>query len=1003
MFWLIDWGVSCSQGGCKENQDGWFVTIPRNIKADKFTGRKCQSIKYNSDVDRNKASGYSKGVWNLDPLTQKISKAGSYDGFFGSCSNSIQNSPSNDKVERDGLSEGENIRKNTGARFNQNSTTNSSSNSVSIKIPDNTFKSASGFRKTSKASNDAHILNSFGGGSNCKGNRSIELDIGKINLSQTIENDSICCITDKELIDDQNSHFLSDSKKTGEYIGRGGHGDGNGDDYRDLTYSEDEQKRIDQVFPVAFPLFPLPPLQPKKTGPNWVSHTSGGKSCSNLGIEEISRSCQFFGLLDGHGHYGKMASHLAAYCLSETLVKGLSDIRDDISLGDYLETVIDVLNKGFNYAHESVIKANISSKKDFGTTCIVVGIVDKYLVTANCGDSSAICIVPNQKKRAKTDLINENLGIPKIKKSNLSDMRLPDLPIPLIPRKKTSSSIYDINGIFCGSGALNTNNLGINDTGNRNSKQYYHKIYYLSNPHCLVRKSERQRIDQSGVGKVVLGDYGMLRLIPSYLTYQQARDMGLSISMSRSLGHMHLSRCALLPTPDYRIFNIGIGSPKKESLRSIRGAEEKAIKRREDEKMISFSEALVEQSVISLGWRNSRPSHNPANKPHIESIELDWCTDDDNFINNSCVKCSHCNETKDDNNEGEAQNECAIKNEQIDEKDRNSGEWEECYVVIMSDGISDILDGFSIADIIVNSVDKTLEEIAGIITSEAERKRRFNNIRADNCTAIVIRIGTKPRLEIVKGNTGKNETDANFTDESRKNNECAQQKTCELSFSSILSSCKNRSSCKSANSTGETENRSVEQTSPFYSPNSSNQSSYLASGSKTVVGNIDVVVSPKKRVSSDNVCESDVLTGNAVNESKHNTKESENKTNVGLNPIRNPTNTAEGGNASSVRSNIAVNNGNSRANVIFEPNRLTFTGRRNLRNSRIDIENSATITSIGAGNSSALRSENNILNSSLRRSFTPIIPRRRVATPSPSRARTCKLREIPSFFQRNNT
>ncbi|KAH8584283.1 PP2C like phosphatase [Cryptosporidium sp. chipmunk genotype I] len=583
MNWLVDWGVSCSQGGCKENQDGWFVSIPAQKKSDKKENQKRRQIN-NSKYDYHKVGrldklGFSQGVWNFDPIEPNLTNAGIF-------------SP----------------------------------------------QRISGF------------------------NRNMQ------------------CLDEV----------------------------------------------INEAFPPVFPLFTLPPLPPKRSAPGWNSHSTGNK------LEGFNRSC-FFGLLDGHGHYGKTASHVAGYCMSQVLSKEVPDLPNNLDIGDYVEQVLYILNRGFSHAHDSVISANVSSKKDFGTTCIVVGIVGQYLVTANCGDSSAICIIPNLDRNTKFQLkpgekpaafnsgnynsggIGNNQSASKVSNNNTgggnmsctsssisisgdknsynghaeeskyrdSKMSLPDLPAPLSYSKPSNQATLN-----------------------------FHGIYYLSNPHCLNRKSERQRIDQSGVGKVVLGDYGMLRLIPSYLSYSQARDLGLSISMSRSLGHMHLSRCALLPTPDYRILNLGGNPPRRECIKSIRKRSIDSQRAKiEDEKMACFSEALIEQSVIAIGWGN-RPSIYQ-NDDQVEKVELDWNTDDDSFSNHLAI------------------NGTTIK------------PWRESYIVIMSDGVSDILDAFTIADIIVDSQDKSMQEIAGLLTSEAERKRRMSNIRADNCTVIVVHLTNK--------------------------------------------------------------------------------------------------------------------------------------------------------------------------------------------------------------------------------------------------------------------
>lgn len=541
MTFLVDWGVSCSQGGCKENQDGWFVSVPPKEKSSRKKKTTTGGGSSKTKEGKYERVGISKGVWNLDPIQPSMEEAGTF----------------------------------------------------------------------------------------------------------------------------------SHSKKS-----------------------------VDDAFPPVFSMLDLPPLPPKKGGPGWATHLTGGR------VENSENAC-FFGILDGHGHYGKTASHVGAYCLSQTLNKEVPDIESGLSVYERIDQVVEILNKGYAHAHDNIISANVASRKDFGTTCIVVGIVNQYLVTANCGDSSAICIIPNLYKEGDS-VESADPDIPE--KSSLGGVlnigrggcnrtgggfalgpsfgsRLPDLPTPLSCNKPSSSR--------------------------------FHGIYYLSNPHSLGRKSERQRVDQSGVGKVVLGDYGMLRLIPSYLSYSQARDLGLSISMSRSLGHMHLSRCALLPTPDYRVLDMEASPPKKESVSSIRKRSmEEKLARIEDEKMAYFSEALIEESVIAIGWgkRLTGGITRSFSRP-MENIELDWNTDDD--AASAAVS-----------------NMLAING-------GKSQPWRDSYIVIMSDGVSDILDAFAIADIIVGAQDRSMQEVAGLITSEAERKRRAGNIRADNCTVMVIRLRNK--------------------------------------------------------------------------------------------------------------------------------------------------------------------------------------------------------------------------------------------------------------------
>ncbi|KAJ1604359.1 PP2C like protein phosphatase, partial [Cryptosporidium canis] len=570
MDWIVDWGASCSQGGCRENQDGWFMTTPGQRKPDNKDDQK-RRLLHSGKSGRPKTSGrfgVSKGVWNFDPVDAGLTEMGTFDT----------------------------------TSFN--------------------------------------------------------------------------------------------------------------DPTKDIMTLEEA---VDEAFPLVFPLFNLPPSPPKRNGPGWMSHKTGGK------VKE-PRNASFFGVLDGHGHYGRCASQMGAYCISKILNREIPSIDCDLPIDEYIENVIDVMNRGFSHAHDSIIQANISGNKDFGTTCVVVGIIDNYLVTANCGDSSAICIIPNQYKKTQVpDVRIVGLGLRSSLRSGGTSSSSSQCLTGKKGRDETSMSGYELTEIRLPS--LPTPITKEPLPSNHNNPKY-HGIYYLSNPHCLNRKSERQRVDQSGVGRVVLGDYAMLRLIPSYLTYSQARDLGLSISMSRSLGHMHLSRCALLPIPDYKILNMGVNPPKKESIDSMRKKrEDERLAKIENEKMTYFSEALIEESVLAIGW-GKRTIKSRKGTTKTDKVDLDCSTDDERTSG------------------------------QLDCKE-SSEPWRDSYIVIMSDGVSDILDAFTIADIISTYQDKSMHEIAGLITSEAERRRRVSSIRTDNCTAIIVRL-RNPNVEAPKQCIRKN-------------------------------------------------------------------------------------------------------------------------------------------------------------------------------------------------------------------------------------------------------
>eukprot|EP00914_Ancora_sagittata_P009602 GHVO01018283.1.p1 GENE.GHVO01018283.1~~GHVO01018283.1.p1 ORF type:complete len:794 (+),score=140.14 GHVO01018283.1:276-2384(+) len=165
-----------------------------------------------------------------------------------------------------------------------------------------------------------------------------------------------------------------------------------------------------------------------------------------------------------------------------------------------LKTVVDLrilqcdrIARGFNNAHNSILKINKESNRDFGSTCVAASLMGRFLMVGNCGDSSAYLILP-----------------PK----------------------------------------------GSHHTGDGTAQKGGVMTIALSESHTLYNKHERTRIMESGKGSIVMGDGNVLRLIPEFLPYSSARLQGLSINMSRSLGHMILSECSLSPEPEYTVIDL---------------------------------------------------------------------------------------------------------------------------------------------------------------------------------------------------------------------------------------------------------------------------------------------------------------------------------------------------------------------------------------------------------------------------------------------------------------
>lgn len=229
------------------------------------------------------------------------------------------------------------------------------------------------------------------------------------------------------------------------------------------------------------------------------------------------KSPWIFAVFDGHGCGGRTAAHVASETLAHSLrgAHSLTSLFQGCSNTPFcfhsqqpsrltpfitrvtLEQTKQILQQAFESMQRNILQSNLSRQRDFGTTAVVVASLGRYLVTATCGDSSALLII----------------GLP----------------------SKASSSHSAV----------------------KNSVQRFAMVNVkMSVDHSLSSAAEIERLRNHAGGRVVIGEGGVLRLIPASCSYKKARTEGLAINMARSLGHIILSQCGLCPQPTFTLIDI---------------------------------------------------------------------------------------------------------------------------------------------------------------------------------------------------------------------------------------------------------------------------------------------------------------------------------------------------------------------------------------------------------------------------------------------------------------
>lgn len=256
---------------------------------------------------------------------------------------------------------------------------------------------------------------------------------------------------------------------------------------------------------------------------------------------ELLLSAVSFAVLDGHGTGGRQA----AAAIEESFVRKFSN---HVASTTVLPTarpialpggqrlcgereaceMLGVVRSALEEAQETVVRLNIEAQKDFGSTCVTITLVNDLLITSACGDSTAL-LISFQPKHGS--------AVP-----------------PVHP--PGNSQHHQVPSSGSGSGSCLGLALGTTPAAAVDSLQGPPWIIELSRRHHLDDKEEAGRIAALGEGRVIIGDGGVLRLIPGNLDYEESKRRGLSINMSRSVGHAIFKGLGLSTQNDYSILSL---------------------------------------------------------------------------------------------------------------------------------------------------------------------------------------------------------------------------------------------------------------------------------------------------------------------------------------------------------------------------------------------------------------------------------------------------------------
>jgi len=163
------------------------------------------------------------------------------------------------------------------------------------------------------------------------------------------------------------------------------------------------------------------------------------------------------------------------------------------------QLMINSLSVAFRLAHSRLLEENDLMERDFGTTACAMAIAGRYLYAAWVGDSPG-CLVA-------------------IKNNRIGVIRL--------THEHCLKNIYEKE-----------------------------RIKTWTGPSQVDQKMQQRRARRNSRGHILETQHAGHRLIPEGVSYHESRCRGLSINMSRALGHNQLTYCALSPQPEFACIDL---------------------------------------------------------------------------------------------------------------------------------------------------------------------------------------------------------------------------------------------------------------------------------------------------------------------------------------------------------------------------------------------------------------------------------------------------------------
>jgi len=163
------------------------------------------------------------------------------------------------------------------------------------------------------------------------------------------------------------------------------------------------------------------------------------------------------------------------------------------------QLMINSISVAFRIAHSRLLEENDLIEKDFGTTACAMAIAGRYLYAAWVGDSPG-CLVA---------IRNNRIGV----------IRL--------------THEHCLKNIF--------------------EKE---RIATWTGPSQVDQKMQQRKARRNSRGHILETQHAGHRLIPEGVSYHESRSRGLSINMSRALGHNQLTYCALSPQPEFACIDL---------------------------------------------------------------------------------------------------------------------------------------------------------------------------------------------------------------------------------------------------------------------------------------------------------------------------------------------------------------------------------------------------------------------------------------------------------------